>query len=190
MSAKGAALIRTGFADDVCQVPVPAGSESSALPPMEVVPDVPVPATDAPLEENPPLETSATQESAPDQVAEVSTSVEASPATDESSASSRDDVPNDDAPSGVQSSSDIALESAPAETGTTESVPDAGSLSEPAAETSPPPASAPSVSRALAESLELVDSNGDGRFDFADVRYSENLSGTADPSEYFLYSNT
>ncbi|MFZ3232319.1 MAG: hypothetical protein WA194_02090 [Patescibacteria group bacterium] len=50
--------------------------------------------------------------------------------------------------------------------------------------------SAPSVSRAAAERLELVDANGDGRFDFADVRYSENLSGTADPSEYFLYSNT
>lgn len=42
----------------------------------------------------------------------------------------------------------------------------------------------------MAERLELVDANGDGRFDFADVRYSENLSGTADPAEFFLYSNT
>lgn len=187
-SVKGEVLVRTGFSDDVCQVSPPAESGSFALPPA-VGPDIPLPITDAPIEEASPVETSASQESAPDQAAEVSTSMETPPVPNESSASPQDGGTVTDSPSGDSDSADAVLEGAPFETGSTESAPDTGNLSEPTVgPTVPNPV--PSVSRALAESLELVDSNGDGRFDFADIRYSEDLSGTADPAEFFLYSNT
>lgn len=52
------------------------------------------------------------------------------------------------------------------------------------------PTSPALTSKASPERLTLVDSNADGRFDWAEIRYSENLSGTADPNEYLLYSNT
>ncbi|MFZ3232320.1 MAG: hypothetical protein WA194_02095 [Patescibacteria group bacterium] len=71
----------------------------------------------------PPPEPSATQESVPDQSAEVPAPTELPPTTDESSASFQNDVPNEDAPSGVQDPADIVLESAPSETVATESVP-------------------------------------------------------------------
>lgn len=52
----------------------------------------------------------------------------------------------------------------------------------------PSPVGFVSTSRASPDFLTLSDTDFDGRFDTVEVRYSENLSGTASPEDFALYS--
>ena len=85
------------------------------------------------------------------------------------------------------------------DSGTASSLPSSDvfpSLSVPSPPLSPPspsavlPAPASPSSRALPETLALVDSDGDARFDSVRISYSEALSGSASPEDFLLYSDT
>ena len=183
-STKGVALVRSGFSDDVCRAdPVSADVSPEISEPVSVTPEPVSISSDSSVVPSEPLGETPTSPEVP-QDAEV-------PVSDGPSEVS-DAVPEIGSEPSVPASSDTGsgetVTGSEAPTSLDENVP----AVLPAASQEPVPNFPPSVSvsRAVAESLRLVDENSDGRFDFADVRYSENLSGTADPSEYFLYSNT
>ncbi len=52
----------------------------------------------------------------------------------------------------------------------------------------PSPVGFVSTSRASPDFVTLSDTNLDGRFDTVEIRYSEDLSGTANPEDFALYS--
>lgn len=54
----------------------------------------------------------------------------------------------------------------------------------------PSPVVPVSFSRASPDFVTISDTNGDGRFDTVEIRYSENLSGTASPEDFALYSQS
>lgn len=58
----------------------------------------------------------------------------------------------------------------------------------PALFSTPSPTVPVSTSRASPEFLTIIDFDNDGRFDTVEIRYSENLSGTASPEDFALYS--